>query len=73
MVEAVRYHHAPSASRLPLTSFLYVTESWMESNEDVFDPAEHQAALQRLKISNQDLSGLSKTLDPEWALLRFAA
>jgi putative nucleotidyltransferase with HDIG domain len=73
MVEAVRYHHAPSQSQLPLTSFLYVTESWLEANEDVYNPAEHQSALQRLNVSKKELAGLTPQLDPELALLRFAA
>jgi HD-like signal output (HDOD) protein len=73
MIEAVRYHHAPSQSKLPFTSFLYVTESWLESEEDVFNPAEHQSALQRLNVNKKDLSGLTQKLGPELALLRFAA
>ena len=73
MVEAVRYHHAPSQSKRRFTSFLYATESWLESNEDIFNPAEHRSALQLLNLTNQDLSGLTKKLDPELALLRFAA
>jgi putative nucleotidyltransferase with HDIG domain len=73
MTEAVRYHHGPSPSNLRLTSFLYVTESWLESDEDIFNPAEHQSALQLLNLSNSDLSGLTKQLDPEMAMLQFAA
>ena len=73
MTEAVRYHHAPSQSKLPLTSFVYVAESWLESEEDIFNPAEHQAALRLLHLGKKDLSGLTKQLDPELALLRFAA
>jgi HD-like signal output (HDOD) protein len=73
MIEAVRHHHSPSYSVLPFTSFLYVTESWLETDEDIFNPEEHQSAIQRLHLSNKDLLRLSPKLDPELAMLRFAA
>ena len=73
MVEAVRFHHAPSGSGRALASLLYVAESWLENAEDVYDQSEHLYALKRLKLNKTDLEHLANPVSPDLELLRFAA
>jgi len=73
MVEAVRYHHAPSKSSLALPALLYVTESWMENDEDVYDPREHSSALRHLGLKKTDLSALGSAHSSDLAMLSAAA
>ena len=73
MMEAVRYHHTPDRSDLRLTALLHLIESWTESDEDVFDPEVHSRTLDRLQITNADLSTLAAPIDPALSLLRFVA
>ena len=73
MVETVRQHHTPMSSNLALTSLLYIAESWVETPEDIFDPAEHTAAMWRLQLDNSDLAHIASQCAPDLDLLRIAA
>lgn len=73
IVEAVRHHHTPSSSQLPLTSLLFATESWLEAPEDVFSPIEHATAMDRLQLTGRDLTRIAQQCTPDLDLLRIAA
>lgn len=73
VVEAVRHHHTPACSQVPLTSLLHVAESWVEAPEDIFNPAEHAAAMYRLQLKERDLSRIAHQCAPDLDLLRIAA
>lgn len=73
IVEAVRQHHTPAQSDLPLTSLLYIAESWVEAEENLTDLAEHRRALRRLKIERSDLLRIAKRCAPDLDLLRLVA
>jgi putative nucleotidyltransferase with HDIG domain len=73
IVEAVRHHHTPSSSQLPLTSLLFAAESWIEAPEDVFSPREHTAAMERLQLNRRDLARIAQQCTPDLDLLRIAA
>ena len=72
MIEAVRYHHDPSYSGLALTSLLYCGECWTDTGEDIYDPTEHDTAIDLLALKEMKLHlGTQHRADLE--LLRFAA
>jgi putative nucleotidyltransferase with HDIG domain len=73
MIESIRHHHAPSQSGLALTSLMFVAESWVEHDEDVYDRTEYLVALQSLKLTTRDLCLMSTGCDADLAMLRFAA
>jgi putative nucleotidyltransferase with HDIG domain len=73
MVESVRHHHEPSASDLALTSLMFIAESWVENDEDVYDPIEHSLALHYLKLTAKDISSIRASSDADLVMLRFAA
>jgi HD-like signal output (HDOD) protein len=73
MVEAVRHHHAPSVSELPLTSVLFLAESFAEHYEDIYDPIEHSMALHCLGLKAADLRSIQVLPYSDLEILRFAA
>jgi putative nucleotidyltransferase with HDIG domain len=73
IAEAVRQHHTPTHSSLPLTSLLYVAESWVEAPEDIFSPDEHETAMRRLRLDSRDLSRIASQHAPDLDTLRIAA
>ncbi|MDQ2839825.1 MAG: HDOD domain-containing protein [Acidobacteriota bacterium] len=73
MVEAIRDHHEPSRSGSTMAWLIYLVESLSETDEDVIDPAEHARALAHLGITNEELLGIDRRIDPDLCLLRLAA
>jgi HD-like signal output (HDOD) protein len=73
LVEAVRFHHTPSDCATPLAAVLYVTEHWLENQEDTCDLNLFRSSIRRLGISAADLRCLSLKHSPDLELLRFAA
>jgi putative nucleotidyltransferase with HDIG domain len=72
MVEAVRYHHNPSDSGSALTSLVYCGECWTDNGEDIYNPIEHDAAIDVLGLKGINLH-LGTQHRPDLNLLRFAA
>lgn len=73
MVEAIRDHHEPSRSGSTMAWIIYLVESLSETDEDVIDLAEHARALAHLRITNGELLGIDRRIDPDLRLLSFAA
>ncbi len=73
MSEAVRHHHSPSQAQSPFASLLHLAESWLEGNEDTYNPSDHAEALQRLGLQTMKAGVLRETLDPDLQVLRAAA
>ncbi len=73
MCEAVANHHAPSRSKLELTSIIHLAESWVEGNEDAYDISEHSKALSRLGLLANSLNKIKKELDLDLQVLRSIA
>ncbi len=73
MVEAVAAHHDPARSDAPLSALLYLTEAYGENDEDTYSVEEHAIAAQRLHLSPSSFSQRKSGLDPDLAVLRFAA
>ena len=73
MCEAVLYHHSPSHTKSRLAAVLYLSESWIETNEDVYSVSEHAEALQRLGLSKSGVGVMRATLDSDLQVLRAAA
>lgn len=51
VIEAVRFHHAPEKSDIPLAAVLYLTEFWTGGDEDLPSTVRLNAAAERLRIS----------------------
>ncbi|MDQ2842109.1 MAG: HDOD domain-containing protein [Acidobacteriota bacterium] len=73
MVEAIRDHHEPSRSGSTMAWIIYLVESLSETDEDVIDRAEHARALAHLRITNGELLGIDRRIDPDLRLLSLAA
>lgn len=73
MVEAVRFHHTPSDRVSPLAGLLYVSECWLDNQEDTGDVNLHRSSMWRLGLTRTDLQRLSVKDSPDLELLRFAA
>jgi hypothetical protein len=52
---------------------MFIAESWVENDEDVYDPIEHSLALKYLKLTAKDVSSIRDSSDADLAILRFAA
>lgn len=73
MIEAVRNHHCPRESDSTPSSLLYLAESWVEGNEDVWQVSDHAYALARVQLSPYYFRSLALKSDVELDALRFAA
>jgi putative nucleotidyltransferase with HDIG domain len=75
MVDAVRNHHEPSRSDNILASFMYLVESFSETDEaGVIDLAEHARALTltRVDFRRTELVTPDRRLDSDLVILRLA-
>ena len=73
LVEAVAAHHSPASSDEPLVSLLYLAEAYGENNEDVYSIGEHALAAYRIKGVTPAIARAKTGIDPDLAVLRFAA
>lgn len=73
IVEAVRSHHRPERSELPLASLLYLAEFMAESHEDLPSYVRMQAATRAAGISMERLAELRRNNVGSLESLRFAA
>jgi HD-like signal output (HDOD) protein len=73
MIEAVRNHHRPRESKSALSSLLYLAESWVEGNEDVWQVPDHAYAISRVQLSPYYFRSLAVNSDNELDALRLAA
>jgi HD-like signal output (HDOD) protein len=70
---AVRWHHQPSRSSLPLSSLLYLTEYVANSDESEPNEDELQSAMLRLNLTGAAIEKLGDRRDADLEILRFAA
>lgn len=73
IIEAIRWHHRPERSTLPLTSVLYLAEFITESQEDLPSFLRNQAATRAVGITAAALADLCKNNPESLEGLRFAA
>ncbi len=73
MVAAVAVHHHPASSDAPLSALLYLSEAYSENDEDTYNVEQHALAAQRLHLSSTSALGGKRGVDPDLAVLRFAA
>lgn len=73
VIEAVRWHHRPECSQLPLTSLLYLAEFVTESQEDLPSYVRMQTATRIAGISVTSLAELRSKLAGSLSSLQFAA
>jgi len=55
LIAAVRFHHAPERNKSPMSSLLYVTEYWTDSEEDIPSNARLEVAFETVGITMDDL------------------
>jgi putative nucleotidyltransferase with HDIG domain len=73
IVEAIRWHHRPERSDLPLASVLYLAEFITDSQEDLPSYIRLKTAFQRAGITMTDLTNLRHQDSGGLESLRFAA
>jgi len=73
IIEAVRWHHRPERSSLPLSSLLYLAEFVSESQEDLPSYVRMNAATRLTGISLGSLAEISQTNAGSLESLRFVA
>lgn len=73
IIEAVRWHHRPERSELPMASLLYLAEFMTESQEDLPSYVRMQTATRSAGISIELLAELRRKMSGSLESLRFAA
>src|ERR1700733_370836 len=73
IIEAVRWHHRPDRSSLPLASLLYLAELMTESQEDLPSYVRMNIAARLAGVSMASLAGIRQKCVGSLESLRFAA